>query len=170
DRRSRERSFGLSSRRSSPGRRVTSAGWTRSARSSGTRSPAHFRKEEAMVGANNPLNVLTELGQSVWYDYIRRDLVRGGGLARLIAEDGLRGMTSNPTIFQKAIAETDLYDEQIRQLGRSQSSTFQIFEGLAVSDVRDAADVFRPVYEETGGEDGFVSIEVRPHLARDTQG
>jgi transaldolase len=123
-----------------------------------------------MVGANNPLKVLTELGQSVWYDYIRRDLVRGGGLARLIAEDGLRGMTSNPTIFQKAIADTDLYDDQIRQLGRSRSGTFQIFEGLAVTDVRDAADVFRPVHEETGGEDGFVSIEVGPHLARDTQG
>ena len=118
----------------------------------------------------NPLKGLTELGQSVWYDYIRRDLVTGGGLAKLIAEDGLRGMTSNPTIFQKAIAETELYDEQIRQLGRSGRGTFEIFEGLEVTDVRKAADVFRPVYEETGGEDGFVSIEVGPHLARDTAG
>jgi transaldolase len=118
----------------------------------------------------NPLKGLLELGQSVWYDYIRRDLYTSGRLERLIADDGLRGMTSNPTIFQKAIAETDLYDEEIRQLAGEEKNTFQIFEGLAVHDVRAAADVFGRVYEETRGDDGFVSIEVGPHLARDTQG
>jgi transaldolase len=123
-----------------------------------------------MAAHTNPLKALTELGQSVWYDYIRRDLMGSGELARLIAADGLRGMTSNPTIFQKAIAETDLYDEQIRELARSGRSPFEVFEGLTVEDVRRAADVFRPVYEETGGDDGFVSIEVGPHLARDTAG
>ena len=118
----------------------------------------------------NPLKGLLELGQSVWYDYIRRDLYTSGRLERLIADDGLRGMTSNPTIFQKAIAETDLYDEEIRQLAGEEKNTFQIFEGLAVHDVRAAADVFGRVHEETRGDDGFVSIEVGPHLARDTQG
>ncbi len=118
--------------------------------------------------SENPLKRLAGLGQSVWYDYIRRDLYQGGGLARLIQEDGLAGMTSNPTIFQKAIAETNLYDEDIRRLGGEGRSPGDIFEGLAVRDVQSAADVFRPVYDRTGGNDGFVSIEVQPKLARDT--
>ncbi len=122
-----------------------------------------------MAGKGNPLKALAELGQSVWYDYIRRDLMATGELARLIAADGLRGMTSNPTIFQKAIAQTELYDDQIRQLARSGRSPFEVFDGLTIEDVRRAADVFRPVYEETGGDDGFVSIEVGPHIAGDTQ-
>jgi transaldolase len=123
-----------------------------------------------MANPTRALQALTELGQSVWYDYIRRDLMAGGGLAKLIAQDSLRGMTSNPTIFQKAIAETELYDDEIRELGRGGASTFAIFEGLSVTDVRKAADIFRPVFEETGGDDGFVSIEVGPHLARDAEG
>jgi transaldolase len=119
---------------------------------------------------DNPLKRLSGLGQSVWYDYIRRDLYRSGDLAKLIRDDALAGMTSNPTIFQKAIAETNLYDEDIRRLGAEGKNPGQIFEGLAVSDVQAAADVFRPVYERAGGNDGFVSIEVQPALARDTAG
>jgi transaldolase len=118
----------------------------------------------------NPLQRLGELGQSVWYDFIRRDLYRGPELKRLIEEDGLRGMTSNPTIFQKAIAESSLYDDDIRQAGEAGKKPAAIFEDLAVTDVRAAADIFRPVYDASGGDDGFVSIEVAPHLARDTQG
>ena len=120
--------------------------------------------------SENRLKKLLELGQSVWYDYIRRDLYASGQLERLIREDGLRGMTSNPTIFQKAIAETELYDQDIRRLAGEGKDTPRIFEGLAITDVRHAADVFRPVHEESRGNDGFVSIEVRPHLARDTEG
>lgn len=118
----------------------------------------------------NPLRRLRELGQSVWYDYIRRDLITTGRLETLIRQDALAGMTSNPTIFQKAIAETDLYDEDIRRLAGKQKSTAEIFEGLAVADIQSAADAFRPVFDASGGDDGFVSIEVAPQLARDTEG
>ena len=118
--------------------------------------------------SKNPLQRLSDLGQSVWYDYIRRDLVEGGGLKRLISEDGLRGMTSNPTIFEKAIAGSALYDDDIG--AGSGKSAPEVYESLAVRDVRGAADVFRPVHDACGGADGFVSIEVQPHLARDTQG
>ncbi|HEY6147257.1 MAG TPA: transaldolase [Thermoanaerobaculia bacterium] len=118
----------------------------------------------------NPLLRLNALGQSIWYDYIRRDLISGGRLERLIREDALTGMTSNPTIFQKAIADTELYDDAIRRLAGEGRDTFRVFEGLAVEDVSAAADVFRPVYDRTKGDDGYVSIEVGPHLARDTAG
>jgi transaldolase len=118
----------------------------------------------------NPLRRLTGLGQSVWYDYIRRDLYRGPELRRLIEEDGLRGMTSNPTLFEKAIAETELYDEDMRRLASAGANSATIAESLAVEDVRRAAETFQSVYEATGGDDGFVSIEVRPQLARDTEG
>jgi transaldolase len=118
----------------------------------------------------NPLKKLAELGQSVWYDYIRRDLYEGGELRRLIEEDGLSGMTSNPTIFQKAIAETDLYDDAIRRLSGQGLAAGALFEALEVEDVRAAADVFRPVFDRAGGDDGFVSIEVNPALSHDTQG
>lgn len=116
----------------------------------------------------NPLKRLSDLGQSVWYDYIRRDLYSGPKLKQLIAEDGLKGMTSNPTIFQNAIAKSTLYDEVIRKSAGQPAAA--IYEGLAVADVTAAADQFRPVFDATDGTDGFVSIEVGPHLARDTQG
>jgi transaldolase len=118
----------------------------------------------------NPLKALSELGQSVWYDYIRRDLYEGPLLKKMIEEDGLKGMTSNPTIFEKAIADSDLYDDDIRRFGGQQKHPAAVFESLEVSDVRGAADAFRPVYDATGGDDGFVSIEVGPGLARDTEG
>ncbi len=120
--------------------------------------------------SQNPLQRLTELGQSVWYDYIRRDLYQGPELRRLITEDGLRGMTSNPTIFQQAVTGSDLYDEDIRMHGEKGLPPAAIFEAVEVEDVSRAADAFRSVYETTGGEDGFVSIEVGPHLANDTEG
>jgi transaldolase len=122
------------------------------------------------MSAPNRLKRLSELKQSVWYDYIRRDLLTSGELARLIREDGLAGMTSNPTIFQKAIAETDLYDEDVRRTADEGKEPFAIFEKLAVDDVSRAADIFRPVFDAAGGGDGFVSIEVGPRLANDTEG
>jgi transaldolase len=120
--------------------------------------------------AQNALWKLRELGQSVWYDYIRRDLYTSGRLEQLIRDDGLAGMTSNPTIFQKAIAETELYDEHVRRLGAEGKDPFAIFDQLAIGDVSHAADVFRPVFDETSGGDGYVSIEVGPKLANDTEG
>ncbi len=120
--------------------------------------------------SSNPLKGLQDLGQSVWYDYIRRDLFTAGKLQRLIEEDGLKGMTSNPTIFQKAIAETELYDQDIRRCAEAGKEPAAVFEFLAVKDVQAAADLFRPTYEACGDDDGFVSIEVGPHLARDAAG
>jgi transaldolase len=118
----------------------------------------------------NPLRQLGELGQSIWYDYITRDLLRSGELERLIREDGLRGMTSNPTIFEKAIAGSQLYDDDIRRLTELGRNPSEIFEALAVADVQAACDLFRPVYRETQGRDGLVSLEVSPRLAHDTEG
>ena len=97
-----------------------------------------------------PLLRLGPLGQSLWYDYITRDLVASGDLGRLITEDGLRGMTSNPTIFEKAIAGSRLYDDDIRRLSEQGRSAGEIFEALAVADVRAACDVFTPLYEQLG--------------------
>jgi len=118
--------------------------------------------------AINPLVRLGELGQSPWYDYITRDLVTTGELTRLIAEDGLRGMTSNPTIFEKAIAGSRLYDDDIRTQADAGRSPQEIFEHLAVADVRAACDAFGALYRATGREDGLVSLEVSPRLANDT--
>jgi transaldolase len=114
--------------------------------------------------------MLEDLGQSVWIDYIRRDLIAGGELARMIAEDGLLGMTSNPAIFQKAILDGDVYDGVIKSLAAEGKDANAIYEAISLGDVRDAADVFRPVYDRTGGKDGYVSLEVDPHLAHDTEG
>jgi len=118
----------------------------------------------------NPLLRLSQLGQSLWYDYITRELVASGALARLIAEDGLRGMTSNPTIFEKAIAGSRLYDEDIRRLAYQGRTAGEIFESLAVADVRAACDAFMPLYQQSAGADGFVSLEVSPTLANDAGG
>lgn len=118
----------------------------------------------------NPLVQLGGLGQSPWYDFITRDLISSGELARLIHEDGLLGMTTNPTIFEKAIAGSELYDEDIRQLAAKGRRPAEIFEALAVEDVRAACDLFAAVYHETKGMDGLVSMEVSPALANDTAG
>jgi transaldolase len=118
----------------------------------------------------NPLLTLEALGQSIWLDYTRRDLMATGELRRLIKEDGLRGMTSNPSIFEKAIAGSANYDEDIRQMAFVGQSPNAIYEALSQRDVRMAADQFRPVYDRTDGADGYVSLEVNPHLAHDTKG
>lgn len=116
----------------------------------------------------NPLRALPELGQSIWYDYIRKDLVEDGGLDSLIRDDGLRGMTTNPAIFQSAVASGTLYDEAIREAGPD-ASPMAAYESLAIRDVRAAADRFAAVYEHTNGLDGYVSLEVDPRLAHDTE-
>jgi len=118
----------------------------------------------------NPLVRLGELGQSPWYDYITRDLVASGELRRLIEEDGLRGMTSNPTIFEKAVAGSRLYDDEIREATEQGRSAGEIFEAVAVADVRAACTEFAPLYRTSGGGDGLVSLEVSPALANDTEG
>ena len=110
------------------------------------------------------------LGQSIWLDYIRRDLIANGDLRRLIKEDGLRGMTSNPSIFEKAIAESHIYDQDIRDIALKKKDVKAIYEALSRHDVQNAADEFRSVYEKTDGKDGYVSLEVNPHLAHDTKG
>jgi transaldolase len=119
---------------------------------------------------SNPLKQLAALGQSVWLDYIGRDLITGGGLRRLIEEDGLRGMTSNPAIFEKAIVDSRDYDEDIRAMALAGKDAKAMYEALSQRDVQGAADEFRPLYDRMDGQDGFVSLEVNPHLARDTQG
>lgn len=118
--------------------------------------------------AANPLLRLHEFGQSVWLDYIQRDLIENGGLERLIREDGLAGVTSNPAIFEKAIANGHEYQAPVRELARRGLTAAALYEALALEDVARAADLFRPLYEKTQGGDGFVSIEISPHLACDT--
>jgi len=119
---------------------------------------------------DNPLKQLAAIGQSIWLDYIRRNLIVSGELRRLIEEDGLRGMTSNPAIFEKAIAESHDYDEDIRAMALEGKGAEAIYETLSQRDVQGAADEFRPLYDKTDGKDGYVSLEVNPHLAHDTQG
>lgn len=112
---------------------------------------------------------IAALGQAIWFDYISRDLLRSGDLARLV-DEGITGVTSNPTIFQKSIAGSDIYDDDIRRLARDGKSTMEIYEALAIADITAACDTLRPVYNETHGRDGFVSLEVNPHLAHETEG
>ena len=121
--------------------------------------------------ATNPLKDLLKFGQSVWLDYIRRDLITSGELKRLIEEDGLRGMTSNPAIFEKAIVGSKDYANILDSLkGRKDLDAKGKFEIIAIRDIQDATDLLRPVYDESKRHDGYVSLEVSPHLARDTQG
>jgi transaldolase/glucose-6-phosphate isomerase len=119
----------------------------------------------------NPLKALNEYGQSVWLDYIRRSLITSGELLRLVEEDGLKGVTSNPAIFEKAITgSTDYTDALIALQQQEGLDAKAVYEQLATRDIQDAADVMRPVYEQTNRRDGYVSLEVAPYLARDTQG
>lgn len=118
----------------------------------------------------NPAQQLIDFGTSVWYDNIGREILNNGELKRLIAEWGVRGLTSNPTIFDKAISSGTFYDAQINELKPKGLNAHQMFEELAVADIAEAADLLLPIYNESKGVDGYVSIEVSPLLAADTQG
>src|SRR3954452_25259233 len=125
---------------------------------------------EETTMSRTPLEELSELGQSVWIDFLSRELIESGDLERLIREDSVVGITSNPTIFQKAMASGDAYDEQMREVLEDETDGKEVFLKLAVEDVRRACDILRPVWDEAdedGGRDGWVSIEVDPNLATD---
>ena len=119
--------------------------------------------------AKSRLHQLSELGQSVWIDYLSRDLLRTGELAQMMEKDAVVGVTSNPTIFQKAISHGDAYDEQLREVLETENDAKEVFLKLAIKDVQDACDLLRPVWDERNGHDGYVSIEVDPNLAFDTE-
>src|SRR6201991_1672711 len=118
---------------------------------------------------NQRLAAITAAGTSIWLDEIGRQLIESGELRRLVEEDSLRGVTSNPTIFNQAILGAPDYDDQLGQLAREGKSTREIYQALAIQDIQDGCDVLRPVYDETGGYDGYVSFEVDPDLAFDTE-
>jgi transaldolase len=124
------------------------------------------------VAKPNPLRLAEAQGQAIWLDYIRRSLLTSGELKRLVDEDGLSGVTSNPTIFDKAIGGSTDYDEQLRSLldAAPDTDVGHLYEAIATDDIRAATDVLRPVYDRTKGADGYVSLEVSPDLARDTNG
>jgi transaldolase / glucose-6-phosphate isomerase len=118
----------------------------------------------------NPLKQLETCGQSLWLDYLKRSLVEEGELRTLIERDGLKGVTSNPSIFEKAIGESDEYTDALKQFqAGTDHSISAIYEHLAIEDIRGAADVLRPVYEQTQGRDGYISLECSPYLANDTE-
>jgi transaldolase/glucose-6-phosphate isomerase len=130
----------------------------------------HLRRLAKMTALENPLRSLQVFGQSVWLDYIRRSLITSGELRRLIEDDGLRGVTSNPSIFEKAITGSSDYKDLLESPESRTADPKRVYERLAVGDIRDAADELRPVYEETARRDGYVSLEVSPALASDTAG
>jgi len=113
---------------------------------------------------------LIDLGQSYWLDNLSREMIANGELKKRVSQQGLRGMTSNPTIFNKAISSGDRYDAQFKKLLKKDLPTEEIYEGLVVKDIQDACDRLKPVFNSSDGVDGFVSLEVSPHLARDTEG
>jgi len=122
------------------------------------------------VQGGNPLKGLLAYGQSPWLDFIRRNVLLNGDLKKMIADDGLRGMTSNPAIFEKAITAGDDYKDIINAPDAKSSTATELYEKIAIRDVQDATDIFKTVYTETKGRDGYVSLEVSPYLAFDTQG
>jgi transaldolase / glucose-6-phosphate isomerase len=123
---------------------------------------------ENSKATKNPLKELLDYGQSLWLDYIRRDLITGGQLKKLIDEDGLRGMTSNPAIFEKAIADSSLYDDVLTSPASLALDTTSRYEQVAIRDIQGAADVLQPVHKASNYRDGYVSLEVSPYLARKT--
>jgi transaldolase len=134
-----------------------------------TQSP---ERNAAATGAGNPLREIEKLGQAVWLDYIRRNLLTSGELKRMVEHDGISGVTSNPTIFEKAISGGSEYDEQIRRelMANAGISTADLYEKIAVADIQAAADTLRPVYDRVTGADGYISMEVSPKLANETEG
>ena len=119
---------------------------------------------------NNKVKQIHNFGQSIWLDFIDRNIIGSGKLKSLIDDDGVRGVTSNPAIFEKAITSSSDYDNEIRTLSDSDKTNEEIFFGLAITDIKNATDLFRGVYDESRGTDGFVSLEVSPFLALDTEG
>jgi len=117
----------------------------------------------------NPWHELTDLGQSVWYDNLNRQLIVSGDLKRMVAEDRVTGGTSNPSIFEKAVGSSDIYDADIRRLVAEGKDTDAIYDELTITDVRESADVFRAAYDATSARDGYASLEVPPNLANDTE-
>ncbi|HUJ03447.1 MAG TPA: transaldolase [Rhizomicrobium sp.] len=120
--------------------------------------------------ADNPLKQLEKFGQSPWLDFIRRTLLSSPEMKRMLAEDGLKGMTSNPTIFEKAIDGSNDYDTQFEQLVAQGKNVDEIYEALTIQDIQSACDVMRPLYDSSNSKHGYVSYEVSPELANDTQG
>src|SRR6201989_955389 len=115
--------------------------------------------------ATNKVKQIHSFGQSIWLDFIDRDIIKSGKLKKLIDEDGVRGVTSNPAIFEKAITSSSDYDADIAELAKTTSDNEELFFGLAVKDIQAATDIFKGVYDESKGEDGYVSLEVSPFLA-----
>jgi transaldolase / glucose-6-phosphate isomerase len=122
------------------------------------------------VAGTNPIKGLLEYGQSPWMDYIRRDLLTGGGLRKIIENDGLRGMTSNPAIFEKSVTGSTLYSDILDSPEAKTLNAKSLYEKIAIRDVQDACDIFKPIYQSTRRRDGYVSLEVSPYLANDTKG
>ncbi len=133
-------------------------------------NPVTTPEKTQTIGTQNALLGLQKYGQSVWLDYIRRNIILNGDLQKLIDQDGLRGITSNPSIFEKAIGGSNDYTDLLTELGKQGLPTGQIYERIVVRDIQDSADKFLPVYKSTNRRDGYVSLEVSPTLARDTQG
>jgi len=133
-------------------------------------NPVTTPEKTQTIGTQNALFGLQKYGQSVWLDYIRRNIILNGELQKLIDQDGLRGITSNPSIFEKAIAGSNDYTDLLTELGKQGLPTGQIYERIVVRDIQDSADKLLPVYKSTNRRDGYVSLEVSPTLARDTQG
>jgi transaldolase len=133
-------------------------------------NPVTTPEKTQTTGTQNALLGLQKYGQSVWLDYIRRNIILNGDLQKLIDQDGLRGITSNPSIFEKAIAGSNDYTDLLTELGKQGLPTGQIYERIVVRDIQDSADKLLPVYKSTNRRDGYVSLEVSPTLARDTQG
>jgi len=129
-----------------------------------------FKSSNKNIMETNRVKQIHSLGQSIWLDFIDRDIIASGKLKKLIDEDGVCGVTSNPAIFEKAITGSDDYDDEIRTLSESDKTNEEIFFGLAITDIKNATDVFKGVFDEAGGADGFVSLEVSPFLALDTEG
>ena len=119
--------------------------------------------------AKSPLHELAARDQSIWFDTLSRTLIESGGLKKMMSADAVTGVTSNPSIFQKALAEGDAYDEQLKELLTSTDDPTEIFFGLALEDIRNACDVLRPAYDKSAGNDGYVSMEVEPGIAFDTE-
>lgn len=118
----------------------------------------------------NKVKQIHDLGQSIWLDFFDREIMNDGSLQKLIDEDGLSGITSNPSIFEKAVSSSSDYDEDIRKLSGEGKNNEEIFFGFAVSDIKQAADILKPIYDKSKGRDGYVSLEVSPLLANDTEG